>query len=167
VINLAVKDTYSLTFELSLPVLYELGLVPAVEWLGEKICEAEGIGFTLVDDGLPKPLENDLRVACFYVVRELFLNVKKHAKASNVTVDARKEDAYLLLTVQDDGVGFDLNAPRNWARTDGGFGMFGVRDRLEYLGGSMRVESEPGHGVRVTVRAPLEVSAAQGLRNEN
>ena len=159
IISHTVKDTYSLTFELSLPVLYELGLIPAVEWLGEKICEANGVHFKLIDDGLPKPLDNDLRIACFYVVRELFHNVNRHARASNVMVAAHREDERLWLVVQDDGVGFDVAAPRDLSRSEGGYGMFGVRDRLEYLGGTMSVESELGRGTRVTLSAPL----GQGL----
>ncbi|MBI5095762.1 MAG: PAS domain-containing sensor histidine kinase [Candidatus Hydrogenedentes bacterium] len=159
----AVEQTYSLTFELSLPILHGLGLMPAVGWLGEKICESKGIDFKLVDDGTPKPLGNDIRGACYYVVRELLVNVVKHAKASKVVVTAQVEESQLRLVVQDDGVGFDVSAPAEPARRDGGFGMFGLRERIEYLSGTIQFESEHGHGTRVTLCVPLDmVSAAAG-----
>jgi len=164
----AVEETYTLTFELSLPILYELGLMPAIEWLGEKICEAKGVRFKLIDDGAPKPLDNDLRGACYCVVRELLLNVAKHAKASNVTVTARVDGSQLRLTVQDDGVGFDMSALPDRKRKDGGFGMFGLRERLEYLRGAIQIESEIGKGTRSTMCVPLDVGAQSGSeRNEN
>jgi signal transduction histidine kinase len=151
----AIEDTYTLTFELSLPILYELGLVPAIEWLGEKICESEGIRFRLIDDGLPKPLSNDIRSVCFDVTRELLRNVVKHAKASEASVTVRTEGAHLWIVIQDNGVGFDVAELTDMKRKDGGFGMFCVRERLENLHGSIRMESECGHGTRVTFCAPL------------
>ncbi|MCC6698423.1 MAG: PAS domain S-box protein [Candidatus Hydrogenedentes bacterium] len=155
ILDNAIKDTYSLTFDLSLPILYELGLVPAIEWLGEKITENHGILFRLIDDGLPKPLSNDIRGVCFDVMRELLRNVVKHAKATEIVVTARVEDAQLCLVIEDNGQGFDSSAPADVKRSDGGFGMFFVRERLEYLRGSIRVESEGGKGTRITLTAPL------------
>ena len=157
-LDCAVEDTYSLTFELSLPILYELGLIPAIEWLGEKVCEANGIRFKLLDDGHPKPLGNDLRGVCFYVIRELLLNVQKHARAQQVIVKTRVEEQRLRIIVEDDGVGFDMTAKTGGFRKEGGFGMFGVRERLEYLSGTMDVESTPGKGTRITLSAPLELT---------
>ena len=157
----AIKDTYSLTFELSLPILYELGLIPAIEWLGEKISENHGILFRLVDDGLPKPLSNDVRGVCFDVMRELLRNVVKHAKATEIVVTARVENDELCLVIQDNGRGFDTAAPTDVKRNDGGFGMFFVRERLEYLCGSILVESECGRGTRVTLTAPLSKAGTQ------
>ena len=151
----AIEDTYTLTFELSLPILYELGLVPAIEWLGEKICESEGIRFRLIDDGLPKPLSNDIRSVCFDVTRELLRNVVKHAKATEASVTVRTEGAHLWIVIQDNGVGFDVSELTDMKRKDGGFGMFCVRERLENLHGSIRTESECGHGTRVAFCAPL------------
>jgi two-component system, NarL family, sensor histidine kinase DegS len=92
---------------------------------------------------------------CFDVMRELLRNVVKHAKATEIVVTASVENAQLCLVIQDNGLGFDVSAPMDAKRSDGGFGMFFVRERLEYLRGSIRVESERGRGTRVTLTAPL------------
>ena len=166
-LDCAVEDTYSLTFELSLPILYELGLIPAIEWLGEKVCESNGVQFKLMDDGMPKPLGNDLRGVCFFVVRELLLNVVKHARAHQVTVKAWAKEMSLWIVVEDDGVGFDTSVKVDWTRKEGGFGMFGIRERLEYLSGTMSVESEPGQGTRITLSAPLDMTGIEREKEQN
>ncbi len=163
----AVEDTYSLTFELSLPILHELGLLPAIEWLGERVCESEGVSFRLVDDGLPKPLSQDVRSVCFDVVKELLRNVVKHAKASRVTVTSHVEADRLWLVIQDDGIGYDVHFRSDPKRKDGGFGLFSIRERLEYLQGTIHTESEIGRGTRVTLSVLLNPAETQKERVQN
>ena len=144
-------------------------MIPAIEWLGEKVCETNGVRFRLMDDGFPKPLGNDLRGACFYVVRELLLNVVKHAQAKEVTVRTWVKEMRLWMIVEDDGVGFDTSIKADGIRKEGGFGMFGMRERIEYLSGTICVESEPGKGTRITMSAPLDKSqlTVEGEQNED
>ena len=66
-----IQDTRSLIFEFSSPVLYELGFVPAVEWLAERMEELYGVSFEIRDDEHPKPLDDDVAVGMFQAVREL------------------------------------------------------------------------------------------------
>jgi PAS domain S-box-containing protein len=153
-----IADTRSLTFELSPPVLYELGLVPALEWLSRKIQEDHNIATRFHDDGQPKPLDEDFRVVVFQAVRELLLNVVKHARASHAQVLLRRDADALRVIIEDDGIGFDLSklsAEREAARS---FGLFNVQERVEYLGGRLKLRSEPGRGTRITLIAPLKPS---------
>jgi signal transduction histidine kinase len=153
-----IADTRSLTFELSPPVLYELGLVPALEWLSRKIQEDHHIATRFHDDGQPKPLDEDFRVVVFQAVRELLLNVVKHARASHAQVLLRRNADALRVIIEDDGIGFDLSklsAEREAARS---FGLFNVQERVEYLGGRLKLRSEPGRGTRITLIAPLKTS---------
>jgi PAS domain S-box-containing protein len=152
-----VEDMYSVTFDLSPPILYELGLVPAIEWLGEKVCEVEGLRFEVIDDAQPKPMANGLRGTLFRAVRELLVNVVKHARAAHVTVTLRREENVVRIAVEDDGIGFVASGVTDRPRKEGGFGLFNVRERLEYLGGRMEMESQPGQGTRITLYAPLGV----------
>jgi signal transduction histidine kinase len=151
-----VQDTRSLTFELSPPVLYELGFESAVEWLIEQFQEQYKILIDLINDSQFKPLVDDIRILLFKAVRELLINIVKHAKARNTKVFLKKEGDNIRIEVEDDGVGFDTSGFRSKVSKTGGFGLFNVRERLEYLGGHLEVESKPGHGTRITLIAPLK-----------
>jgi PAS domain S-box-containing protein len=158
-IEQAIVDTRSLTFELSPPVLYELGLVAAIEWLTRKFQQEHRIQTRFHDDGQPKPLDENFRVVLFQSVRELLVNVVKHARASHVQVLLRRDADALRIIIEDDGIGFDVSgasAKREAARS---FGLFNIRERVEYLGGRVKIRSEPGRGTRVTLIAPLSVAS--------
>jgi PAS domain S-box-containing protein len=148
-----IQDTRTLTFDLSSPILYELGFEAAVsEWLDEQVGRKHGIKTSFEDDGLPKPLEEDIRVLLFRNVRELLINIVKHAHAKNVKVCISRIRWEICICIQDDGVGFDP------AEVDckSGFGIFSIRERLEHLAGHIEVESEPGRGTKITMTAPLK-----------
>ena len=152
-----IQDTRSLTFDLSSPILYELGLEAAVaEWLVEQIQKKHGIASEFEDDQQTKPLDEDIRVLLFRTIRELLVNVVKHAQARKVKVSIRKIGSEINIDVEDDGVGFDLTEVASIATKTGGFGLFSIRERLERLGGHLEIESGPGRGCKVTVRAPLK-----------
>ncbi len=152
-----IRNTRLLTFDLSSPILYELGFEAAVaEWLTEQIQEKYGIESEFEDDGQPKPLGDDIRVLLFRDVRELLINVVKHAHAHKVKVSIRRVGSEIRVSVEDDGVGFDLAEVASIAAQTGGFGLFSIRERLEQLGGHLELESKLGHGTRVTIMAPLK-----------
>jgi PAS domain S-box-containing protein len=150
-----IESTRSLTFDLSPPILYELGFEPAVEWLTEQFHERHGIVCRLKDDGQPKPLGDDLRAVLFEAVRELLYNVVKHAQARGATVSLRREGGEIRVMVEDDGVGFARDSAASRQARGGGFGLFNVRERLAHFGGRLQVESAPGRGTCVTLVAPL------------
>jgi PAS domain S-box-containing protein len=152
-----IQDTRTLTFDLSSPVLYELGFETAVsQWLTEQIQKKHGIKSEFEDDGRPKPLDDDIRVLLFRDVRELLINVVKHARAGKVKVSVRRVDDRISVRVEDNGVGFDPKDAASVSTKTGGFGLFSIRHRLEELGGHLEIESEPGCGCRVTMVAPLK-----------
>ena len=151
-----IQDTRSLTFELSPPVLYELGFEPAVEWLIEQIQEQHGIVIDFMSDGRFKPLNDDIRVLLFKAIRELLVNVVKHADAQNVKIFIKRDGNNIWIEVEDDGIGSDTAEFNFSVSRSGGFGLFNMRERLEHLGGHFEVKSEPGHGTQVTLVAPLK-----------
>jgi signal transduction histidine kinase len=107
------------------------------------------------DDGEPKPLHDDVRALLFRAVQELLMNVVKHARAGNVTVFLEREDDMARVSVEDDGVGFDPSVSSRTEEARGGFGLFSIRERLDYLGGQFDIQSAPGRGTLVTLCAPL------------
>jgi PAS domain S-box-containing protein len=156
-IGQTIQDTRTLTFDLSSPVLYELGFETAVsEWLADQIQKKHGIAVEFEDDGKPKPLDDDVRVLLFRDVRELLINVVKHANAHKVKVSIKKLGNQICVTVEDDGVGFDPAQVASTAAKKGEFGLFSIRERLEGLGGHIQIDSAPGRGCKVTMTAPLK-----------
>jgi signal transduction histidine kinase len=89
-------------------------------------------------------------------VRELLVNVAKHAQARSAKVSITRDGAHIEVDVEDDGVGFDTAELAPSVDENGRFGLFSIRVRLDPLGGHIEVESEPGHGTRVTLMAPLK-----------
>lgn len=151
----ALADTRALTFDLSPPILYELGLEAACEWLAEKTQARHGITVAVEDDGNPKPLGEDIGIILFRAVRELLHNVAKHAQAQNARITIHRDGSNIRVRVADDGVGFDPTEPDPNPNINGGFGLFDLRERLDYFGGRLDIDSGLGRGTRVTLVAPL------------
>jgi PAS domain S-box-containing protein len=153
-VDAMIREIRSLTLELSPPILYELGLVQAVEWLTEQIQERHGLKTEFRDDGRPKPMSDDIRVFLFRAVRELLMNVVKHARASQARVQMWVDDGYIKIEVQDDGIGLDPEVLREGSTMGQGFGLFSIRERLTPLGGFLKIDSQPHQGTRATLMAP-------------
>jgi len=157
VLGQAIAETRSLTFDLSSPILHELGLEAAINsWLVEQIEVKHHIAVEFNDGGKTKPLDDDVRVLLFRNVRELLINVVKHACADAVKVCIHRIGSRVQVTVQDDGVGFEPAEALAKAVTKGKYGLFSIKERLEQIGGHLEIESEPGHGCKVTMTAPLK-----------
>ena len=146
----AIGQCRSLTFELSPPVLHELGLEAALEWLAETALE-RGLSCEFHDDGRDKPLPEDSRVLLFSAARELLTNVLKHARATRATLAIAREDDRVMVSVTDDGIGFTTPG----ASGASGFGLFNIRERLERLGGELTIETPADGGARVIMTLPL------------
>jgi PAS domain S-box-containing protein len=155
-IGQAIRYTRSLTYELGLPILYDLGLEAALEWLAEQMHEQHGLAIRVHRDQQVKPLGEAARVLVFRVVRELLTNVVKHAEASKVDIAIAKRGPFMHIQVEDNGVGFDLadSGPRTGKSS--GYGLFSIRERLTSLGGLVKIDSLPGKGTRVSITVPLE-----------
>jgi signal transduction histidine kinase len=156
--------TRTLAFDLSPPVLYDLGLGSALGWLAEQIQQEHGIVIHLEDDNQTRTMSNEVRVILFRAVRELLMNIVKHAQARKATISIGRAGDNVRIRVEDDGVGFSgLKNDRTLAGI-GGFGLFSIRERLEELGGQTEVESAPGQGTRVTLMASLSPSSEEERR---
>jgi len=151
----SIEYTRTLIWELYPPVLHEIGLEAALEWLAEEVQERHGIRVRFEDDEQPKPNDEDVRILLFQAVRELLMNVIKHAHASTAIIAVRKREEDLEICVEDDGVGFDVERVRVRVGSEGGFGLFSIRERLDVIGGSFEMRASPGAGSRATLRAPL------------
>jgi PAS domain S-box-containing protein len=150
-----IRYTKSLTFELSPPILYELGFEATMEWLGEQVQKQYAILFEFEDDGMSKVLDKDVSILMFQAVRELFMNVVKHSRARKVKVSLRRVNEKMAITVEDDGVGFDISKIEHNT-----FGFFSIRERLKHFGGTFVIGTKPGEGTRITLTAPVKADDA-------
>jgi PAS domain S-box-containing protein len=148
------KIVQTLTFELSPPVLKQLGVKAAIKWLAQDIKSRYSLTVDVKDDGRSVSLDPRVIVVLFRAVRELVINIAKHAEAKSAIVSLTTSGHSLQVKIEDDGKGFDL-AEQSGHVEKGHFGLFSVRERLEYLGGTFNIRSTPGKGTRVTVTVPM------------
>jgi len=136
-------------------MLDDLGLNAAIEWLAEGWGQRMGIKTTL-KLGAADPAINDAAgIALYRMTQEALTNVARHAHATEVEIEIGETDRELLLTVQDNGVGFDAASMFR----EGSHGLLGIRERALMLGGELEIGNAPGGGGRITVRLPLHPSA--------
>jgi signal transduction histidine kinase len=137
------------------PVALNMGLHPAIEWLCHEAAERASLECTFVTDGTVCELSEQRSVVLFRIVQESLTNITRYAYASQVQVRLAYSETSLKLTVQDDGVGFDLKeASRNKS-----FGLLGMRERALSLQGKLDLVSPPGQGTRIEVTIPLNITS--------
>jgi PAS domain S-box-containing protein len=151
----AVNDTRALSYEMSPSILNELGLEAALEWLVDQTNKEHHLKVNFQSDRKPKVMDQNMSTVLYRAARELLTNVVKHANAKNVMVSLRQDDHQVRLEMKDDGVGFDTRSLQLLPDRNKGFGLFSIKERLQWHKGDMVVRSAPGKGTHVTLLAPL------------
>ena len=129
-------------------MLDDLGLVPALEWQAREVSKRTGLRVQITADENASELPDDHKTCIYRVVQEALHNCARHAQAHNVTVEVLQQPSQILLSVMDDGRGFDARRVR-------GLGLVGMEERVHHLGGALRVKSQPGSGTTIAVVLPL------------
>ena len=150
-----IRSVRSLTTELSSPVLYEIGFKAAVMDQLEKLKKAVGLEFEFNAEVEDNVLSEALVGLLFRAIRELILNVMKHAHAKNVRLNLSADDLQYQVTFSDDGMGFDKTTAGVDSEFGDGFGLFSITEQLTHIGGNMSVKTAPGEGTNVTITVPL------------
>ena len=159
----AIQYTRALTSELSPPTLYDFGLEAAVEDLATQIQERHALSVTVKRSGHARgELSEELRILLYRTIRELLMNVVKHAAASKASITIQNDDRQISIIVEDNGKGFETVKNELHPGRHGGFGLFSIRERLRLLGGRLEVDSTPGRGARVVVTAPIRDREKKG-----
>lgn len=153
----ASQEVRTLTSQLSPPALKELGLVLALSWLADEMKRLHGLTVVLEDDGDPKPLTEAQASLLFRAVRELVVNVSKHAGVDTVRITLRSSLDRLSILVADEGVGISDWRSTIFSRES--FGLASVHERIEFLGGAMDIQSHPRGGTTVILEIPLDPHA--------
>jgi len=152
-IEQSAQDVRTMIFEISPPVLYDLGLMAAIDWLSEHTTKERGLHVTFKHEPELKELSSSLKVLVFHAVRELLFNVRKHAQANKVEVSVFREKGMLCISVQDDGIGIRNIHAEDQNKLEG-FGLFNIRERLSHLNGRLTISSRAGKGTKVVIEIP-------------
>jgi PAS domain S-box-containing protein len=153
----AIKQTRTLTFEMSPPELYTLGLGSALEELAHRFSEERYLTCSVDVCDSSYLLSEQMKILLYRSVRELLVNVAKHAQAKSVKIIMRRVDNDIEIIVEDNGVGFDASRLNRTKFTQSpGFGLFSIRERLRQMGGKLEIDSGKGKGTKITFLAPLE-----------
>jgi signal transduction histidine kinase len=157
-IEQTIADVRTLMFDLSPPVLYDLGLTAALAWLSETFQQKHGLAVALDARDDSSGLDPDVAALLFRTVRELLMNVVKHAGTNRASVRLRTDADAIHIAVSDAGVGFDPAGTSG----RGTFGLFSAREQVIRLGGSFTVRSARGKGTAVHVRVPRTTIDGEG-----
>lgn len=150
-----IVNVRSLTFELSSPLLYEVGFEAALRDMIEQLESGYDIKSTLKLAGMDREFSEPLRGLLYRLSRELILNVVKHAEATHIQITTYQENANYFIEVCDDGTGFDYTKARQVSGLGSGFGLFSIQEQLEHIGGSIAVESHTGQGTKIVLQVPI------------
>ena len=144
-------DVHNLARQLHPSILDDLGLVRAIESECAAFLKREGVDIIFNHDQIPNTMEKDVSLALYRIVQEGLRNISKHACANHVSVSLKGVDQNVLLSIQDDGIGFDLVE----ARVLPGLGLSSLHERVRLINGELSIQSQPGKGTVITVKAPM------------
>ena len=144
----AQREISSLSFQLSPPVLHDVGLAAAVDWLAEDMQRRYGLHVRVEAGELLDGLGEEARITLFRAIQESLINVAKHARVREARVRLAREDACVTAAIEDSGVGFHDHEP--W-----GFGLVSMQQSLDHLDGSLEVRSIPGEGTWLLLALPV------------
>ncbi|MDP8245308.1 MAG: sensor histidine kinase [Candidatus Hinthialibacter antarcticus] len=155
----SIEDIHSIIFQISPPVLYELGFDRAVKWLVDEYQEQYQISIQYNASNVIEPVPEDRKILLFQIIRELLVNIVKHAQASEVHLQVERKNGSVHIKVQDNGKGFRVEQIEEEFK---GYGLFSIRQRLQYIEGSLEIHSQINLGSTISVVAPIE----SGISNE-
>jgi len=146
------QDVHSLSRQLHPSILDDLGLIKAAESECTSFSRREGIEVVFKHENIPRVIPKDVSLSLYRIIQEGLTNISKHACAEHITVSLKGFDHDVLLSVQDDGIGFD------WAeaKENPGLGFSSMRERARLINGELSIQSQPEKGTVITLKVPLE-----------
>ncbi|BAZ21260.1 multi-sensor signal transduction histidine kinase [Kalymmatonema gypsitolerans NIES-4073] len=156
IVEVALQQVRSLSLDLRPSLLDDLGLMAALRWYVDRQSQRGGIIGEFVASPLERKLLPNLETTCFRIVQEALTNVVRHAQAQRVTVELRQQEAQLHLVINDDGIGFNVEAARERATHGGSLGLLGMEERALLVGSQFNIESVHQWGTKIHVCFPLQ-----------
>lgn len=151
-INVIIKSVQRITTELRPEVLDDLGLKEAIDWQASEFAKRTDINIDFTSHlNQTDFLDSDTETTLFRIFQETLTNVARHASASQVDIELKREENNLYLVVSDDGIGIT----EDQKTASSSLGIIGMRERTQFLGGDMKIVGERNKGTTVTLRIPL------------
>ena len=150
----ALQQVRRLATTLRPSMLDDLGLAPALKWIAEQSAGRGGFAVNFHHVRAQSRLAPDIETACFRIVQEALTNITRHAQAQRVEISLRREGEDMVLSVQDDGLGFDIQAMRQRAVLGGSLGVLGMQERANLIDGQLTIHSVSGQGSSVQLICP-------------
>jgi PAS domain S-box-containing protein len=154
VLKEALQYTRTLIAELSPSILYDSGLSAAINWLAGQM-QRHDLAVNVDNELDTIAIADEVAIILFEAIRELLLNVVQHAQTTSALVSVREEDGRLTVVVEDHGLGFDLAQLNDSPSKSDRFGIFSVRERIEAIGGTLEIASQPHQGTRAMLTVPM------------
>jgi PAS domain S-box-containing protein len=157
-----VEQVQSLTFDMASPSLFSNGLRGALnDWLDNEVQSKYSLSVGFQYDDRADGLVEEIQVFLYRAIKELVINVIKHARACRIEIAAALNNDSITVSVKDDGVGMEWNGKGQMKSKGGGYGLLNLRQRIAYMGGSFEVTSTSGQGTRVSFSIPIELNSGQ------
>jgi PAS domain S-box-containing protein len=155
IVDEALLQMRRLAYALRPSMLDDLGLASALRWMTEQTAQRSGLVIRFEPDLAGERLAPEIEIAVFRIAQEALTNIVRHAHAQNVQMTLQCEGDALVLSLQDDGCGFDLAAVRARAAAGGSLGVLGMEERATLIGAELQIDSLAGQGSRLRLRCPL------------
>ncbi len=149
----AINESRDLTYDLSPPILYELGLISTFKWRLQQIEKVNNIKTQIVGEKIILNIKKEIAIFIYRIVNELLHNVLKHAFATEITIEIEQKGKKYFITVHDNGVGINNNSQKK-VFNHGGFGLMSIKERLESFNGHLYLKSELGKGTKAVIELP-------------
>ncbi len=157
-----VEQVQSLTFDMASPSLLSNGLREALnDWLDNEVQPKYSLSVDFQYDDQADGLPEDIQVFLYRAMKELVINVIKHARACRIEIAVALNNGSIAVSVRDDGVGMEWSGKDQMKSKGGGYGLLNLRQRVAYMGGSFEVTSTSGQGTRVSFNIPIELNSGQ------
>lgn len=151
----ALAEVREISHGLRPSAIEQVGLTHAIQWMIDQVSQTTDTRFSAELDNVDHLLTPDMEINLFRIAQEAINNVLKHAGASQVIITLKREDDQIALSVLDDGKGFDPDEHRNGNGSRPAFGLTGLKERADLLGGTISIQSAPGKGARLSLAVPL------------
>lgn len=159
IVDDTLRQIRNLSLDLRPTILDDLGLEAALRWFAHRQANRAGFTATVTCDPVPDDVPGDLKTACFRIAQQALTNVVRHARASRVSIRLQIRRGRMILTVRDNGCGFDVAAMMKNSAQGQSFGLLSMQERASLANGSLEIESAPGEGTAIHAHLPYRMVA--------
>jgi signal transduction histidine kinase/PAS domain-containing protein len=161
-LNITSREVHSLIYALRPSLLDDLGLPAAIRSCAHNALESAAIETHLEVGGVERRLPQEVEIAVFRMTQEAITNIASHSRAESAYINLEFKDKSVVVQVEDDGVGFNLQEVLSSAHEKESMGLLGMKERAELLGGKLSIDTRPNRGTKLIIEIPLNGELEHG-----